>query len=94
MVVSTKDTGVEIKCKDKVLPLGQMVNDTKVNMQLTKKRAMACSTGLTDVNTMDSGRMANNMVRAFTTVLEESRKKVNGKKENGSPGSIEQKFNH
>ena len=94
MAVSTKVTGKTTKWKDMVSLPGQTVVSMKVNTSMTKRRAMACFTGLMDVNTTDSGRMANNMVSAFTPLHRVRRKKANGRKENVAPGSSEQKFNH
>jgi len=66
--------------------LWPMVNIMKVNFMMTRNKDLVCITGLIDVNTMVSGKMANKKVLAFTPIKKAKFTTANGRMESVSSG--------
>ena len=79
MVEFMKDIGIKIICTDKVYINGQMADNTKETMLMTKKMATVCIRTQMAVAIKASGKTENNMVKDYLLVLKEYQEKVNGK---------------
>jgi hypothetical protein len=62
-------SGKTITCMDKESSAGQMVDNTRVNTQMIRKKALESILGQTGDNTLDNGKMANNMARVYIKML-------------------------
>ena len=60
--------GLTIKCMETEYSPGLMVVSMKVIIMMIKKKAMVCFIGLMVESTMDTGRVVNKRVLAFTTM--------------------------
>lgn len=63
MNVNSMVNGQIIKCTVKEHSLGKMEENMLEGMSMTRKKEMEYSFGLTVVNTMDNGKMVNNMAK-------------------------------
>ena len=63
-VNNMKENGVTIRCMEKVPLSGKTKRNTKVNSLMISVKATAHSVGLMDANTLASGKLANNTVKA------------------------------
>jgi hypothetical protein len=77
------DNGEIIKWKVEEFSHGQIIEDTKVNTMMIRKKAMVYSSGPTEEDMKESGRMASSMELECTQVLQASKEKVNGQRAKG-----------
>ena len=79
--------GLTIRWKATELSLGQMVENMKVTMSMTKKKVKALSTGQMVVNMKVAGKMENSTEMDTTRPPAVKSSKANGTKVRGSTGS-------
>jgi len=65
----TLASGKTITCMDKESSAGQTADNTRVNTQTIRKKALESILGPTVDNTLDNGKMANNMARVYIRML-------------------------
>ena len=65
MSVLTKVIGQKITCMDKVYILGQMVENMKENIKMTKNMVMVYTLIQMDALIKGNGKMVNNMVKVY-----------------------------
>ena len=80
-IASTKESGEQTRCMEKVHSHGLTTEGTLENMQMTKREAMVNSYGLMVGATGVSGLMANSMEREPMSRALARRSTENGKKE-------------
>lgn len=66
---NTKVLGETTKCTEKEYLFGQMVENTKVNILMTKRKVTANSVGQTDGATKEAGKTENKMAEAPTVTV-------------------------
>ena len=81
-------TGRIIKCMGRENSPGQMAEDTKANMKMTRSTDKVYSFGLTEESTKEVGKMVNKMGLVFILEVMAKDVKVNGKKEEESSGML------
>ena len=86
MAVSSTDHGQTTKCMAKVSSPGPMDVSMRATTSMTRKKVMACLSGPTAANMMDSGKMESRKELVFTITLEERRDTVGGTTANGASG--------
>jgi len=87
MVVSSLALGLKTKCMVRVSSHGRMAELTKVSMLMTRKKAMAFSSGPMVANTTAFGRTVSNMDRVNTFLVRVSSNMACGSKVKENAGS-------
>ena len=87
MADSMKDNGKIIKCTEKAPLPGQTAENMSVNMLMTKNMVTENLSGLINDHIKATGKMENNMAKAFTEQQMATKNMENGKKGNEYVGS-------
>lgn len=85
---NTLETGSITKWKEEAHSLGRMEEFMKENTETIRKKVMVYSNGLMVDATEEHGKVGSNTVKACIRLPINLKKKVSGKKENESNGSL------
>jgi hypothetical protein len=81
MGASSAENGKTIKCMDTAYSLGVTADDLTVSTRTIRSMGMVFSSGQMAVNTMDNGKMANNMELVSGKLMNTMQLKANGTKD-------------